>query len=84
MLIEFPRNLNLALYYLHNRHAGEVVFVWQNGPEFAFTLRDNYHLPAGRDWVRLGSLAWRVEGDRFMHYLRPLRGLEISLNLIGG
>jgi hypothetical protein len=30
-------------------------------------------LPAGRDWVCIGELEWRVEGDRFVHELKPLQ-----------
>jgi hypothetical protein len=69
MIIEFPRKLNLALYYLHNRHHGQPVHVWKSGPEFAFTFPRgcDRHPPAGHYWDWLGELVWWVEGDHFVH-----------------
>ena len=74
MIIEFPRRFNFALYFLHNHRSGRIVHVWKSGPEYAFSFNDEaVNRPAGRDWVCIGELVWRVEGGRFVHELLPLR-----------
>jgi hypothetical protein len=81
--IEFPKSpgesmyksVSYKLYRLHNRHHdGQIVLVWKSGADFAFTFHDEpvQFLP-GRDWVCIGELEWRVEGDRFVHELKPLQ-----------
>jgi hypothetical protein len=74
MIIEFPKKLNYALYFLHNhRSDGQIVHVWKSGPEYAFSFHDEaVHRPAGRDWVCVGELVWRVESGHFVHKLLPL------------
>jgi hypothetical protein len=75
MRIEFNRNTRFILYHVHNRcHDGQVVLVWQSGPDYAFTFHDEpVRQRAGRDWVCVGELIWRVEGDHFVHELMPLQ-----------
>jgi len=73
--IEFPKSLNWALYHVHNRHHdGQVILCWKSVPDYAFSFHDEPPvLPAGRDFVCVGELIWRVEGDRFVHELMPLQ-----------
>jgi hypothetical protein len=74
MIIEFPRRLNYALYFLHNHRSGRIVHVWKSGPEYAFSFHtEALNPPAGRDWVCIGELVWRAEDGHFVHELLPLR-----------
>jgi hypothetical protein len=60
---------------LHNHHFdGQIVHVWKSGWEYAFSFHDEvgHQPPAGRDWVCIGELEWRVVGDHFVHELLPL------------
>lgn len=69
------KSVNYKLYRLHNRHHdGQIVLVWKDGADFAFTFHDEpvQFLP-GRDWICIGELEWRVEGDQFIHELMPLQ-----------
>jgi hypothetical protein len=67
--------MNYALYFLHNRALdGQVILCWKSVPDYAFSFHDEpAGLPAGRDWVCLGEIIWRVEGDHFVHELLPLQ-----------
>jgi hypothetical protein len=67
--------MNRTLYYIHNRcHDGQVVVIWSDGHEYALGFHDEpTRLSAGRDWVCIGELEWRVENDRFVHELLPLQ-----------
>ena len=66
--------MNRALYYVHNRHHdGQVVLVWQSGPDYAFTFHDEPVCQrAGQDWVCVRELTWEVEDGAFIHHLGPL------------
>ena len=75
MRIEFNRNTRFILYHVHNRcHDGQVVLVWQSGPDYAFAFHDEPVLQrAGRDWACIGELVWCVEGHHFVYELQPLQ-----------
>ena|SRR5436309_2170187 len=75
MRIEFNRNTRFVLYHVHNRRLdGQAVLVWWDGHKHVFTFHDvPANLPSGRDWVCIGELEWRVEGDHFVQELMPLQ-----------
>lgn len=69
------KSVSYKLYRLHNRHHdGQIALAWKNGAEFAFTFHDEpVQFHPGRDWICIGELEWRVEGDRFVYELMPLQ-----------
>jgi hypothetical protein len=75
MRIEFNRNTRFILYHVHNQRLdGQVVLVWWDGRTYSFSFHDEpAGLSGGRDWVCIGELEWRVEGDHFVHELMPLQ-----------
>ena len=75
MRIVFNRNTRFILYHVHNhRLDGQAVLVWWDGRKYSFSFHDeSVGLPGGRDWVCIGELEWREEGDHFVHELMPLQ-----------
>jgi hypothetical protein len=83
MKIEFPKRVgspyqqtSYQLYRMLSRHLdGQIVLVGRSGQDFAFTFHDELdrHLITERDWVCIGELQWRVEGDKFVYDLMPLQ-----------
>lgn len=73
MTIEFPKAMGYPLSRLINRTLdGQVVHVWMDGTDYAFSFHDEPMRLPKRDWVCIGELEWRVEGDKFVYELQPL------------
>ena len=63
-----------GLYYAHNRwHEGQIVLVWSNGKHYSFSFHDDDpNFSMGDDWVCIGELTWRVDGNHFVNTVGPL------------